>query len=110
MKIGSYSVKFTHDTVTVGCTTVTRPQIMEVLKRMDRAKKPKFPAGSKVRVIGKSGEDSEVMGRLGIVVMTSPDVGSLVRFPSWHGGHDGNTGKGNSHWWVSTRGLKKVRD
>jgi hypothetical protein len=108
MKIGGYATKFTFDTVTVGCTTVTRPQILAVLRRMDKAKKPKFPLGSKVRVIGRSGDDSDVTGRTGIVISVTPDCRVLVRFPKWYGGHDGDTGKGTSYWWVSTRGLKKV--
>lgn len=109
MEIDGYSFTFTYNTVTFGCTTVTRSQIMEILKHMDKAKKPKFPIGSKVCVIGKFKDDAKVTGRTGIVVSGNGEDGILVRFPGWHSGHDGGTGKGTSHWWVSVRGIKKVR-
>ena len=49
MKINGHTVEIKHDSIQVGCTTVTREQVESILKQMNAKPKQKFPEFSTKR-------------------------------------------------------------
>jgi hypothetical protein len=106
VKIGDYEVKVhSRNGILVGCTYVSRDDVLAVLKLMDACKKKaKFSIGDTVKVTGKRGDDAQVTGRIGTVVGFDAE-NVLVKFRNW----DYGDGSSSSQWFVTPRGLKKVK-
>lgn len=109
MRIAGYKIEaITKDAIKIGCQISTRPEILQLLNRMEYAPKTShffFNPGAAVKVIRVVMDSDFVLGCTGIALNLMDGNKQLIRFEDCPSG----LGIGSRNWFVHPDALQQVK-